>query len=240
MQAEQEATQAELKAAQKAFQDAKTDAEKQAAQKRLKKATAFPAMMTISMADGPGAAFSRRFLAFAVKHPKNSAALDALNMALITSGGPNGKAGTWSGAVKAFQSDQVKNPELVKWVRLFRQLASAHDDASDLFLREVMAKNPDRKAQGRACVALVQGRTSAAELGERLKADLNYRRNAEKFLGGKDSVDRLIAVRRRRKSRPKNSPRFCASATAMSAPICRLAAPLLRLSARAWTERPSS
>ena len=172
LQAEQDAAQAELKAAKKAVADAKTDDEKLAANKRLKKASSFPATMAISMADGPGAAFSKRFLDFAVKHPKNPAVLDAFNMALTTSGGPGGNSGTksgivgalggngetWGAIVKALQADQVKNPELVKWVRLFRQLANAHDVASDQFLRDVMAKNPDRKAQGRACVALCRAK----------------------------------------------------------------------------------
>src|SRR4051812_15705326 len=63
------AVEAELKAAQEAVDAAKTDEEKQTAQKRLSKAQQFPAFGSISPADGPGAAFSPRFLAFAVKNP---------------------------------------------------------------------------------------------------------------------------------------------------------------------------
>jgi thiol-disulfide isomerase/thioredoxin len=193
LQAETDAREAELKAAKKAVEDAKTDAEKEAAQQRLKKASTFPAMKTMSMADGPGADYAPRFLAFAAKHPKDPAALDALFMALIMSGGPTAKNGTWGKAVQTIQADQVENSELKRAVRLMRVLADAHDDTADKVLRDVIARNPDRKAQGRACQALAQGRARAADLGERLKANTDLRRNSEAYLGGKDGVEKLIA-----------------------------------------------
>jgi thiol-disulfide isomerase/thioredoxin/23S rRNA pseudoU1915 N3-methylase RlmH len=191
-QASAEAAQAEKKAAEKALEEAKTDEEKQAAQKRLQKAGVLPAMKAISLADGPGETFSARFLAFAIKNPKDPAVLEALYQSLVISGGPTGKAATWGPAVKALQADQVENPELQRAVRLFRLLAGAHDEAADKWLGDVMARNPERKARARACQALAQGRQRAAELGERLKEDADYRRNAEAFLGGKEAVDKLI------------------------------------------------
>jgi hypothetical protein len=180
-----DAAQTKLKAAEKALKDAKTDAEKLAARRRLENARAFPAMKSISPADGPGETFSPRFLAFAVKNPKDPGMIDAFFMALLTSGGPTGKAGTWGRAVKALQADHVEDPELKNGVRLFRLLAGARDEAADTLLRDVMAKNPNRRARGRACQALAQGRASAARLGENLKANADFRRNAEGFLGGK-------------------------------------------------------
>jgi thiol-disulfide isomerase/thioredoxin/23S rRNA pseudoU1915 N3-methylase RlmH len=192
-QAAVEAAQAEKKAAEKALEEAKTDEEKQAAQKRLQKAGIFPAMKSITLADGPGETFSPRFLAFAVKNPRDPAAVDAFCLALMTSGGPTGKGGTWNQGVKTLQADQVESPELKRGVRLFRLLAGARDEAADKFLGDVMARNPDRKARGRACQALAQGRERAAEMGERLKADADFRRNAEAFLGGKEAVEKLIA-----------------------------------------------
>jgi hypothetical protein len=153
-QAGLEAAQAELKAAEKVLQVAKTVEEKEAAQKRVQNATGFPAMKAISPADGPGETFSPRFLAFAVKNPKAPEAVDAFYWALITSDGPAGKVGTWGRAVKALQVDHVENAELRRAVRLLRVLAGAHDEAADKLLRDVMARNPDRRAQGRACQAL--------------------------------------------------------------------------------------
>jgi thiol-disulfide isomerase/thioredoxin len=192
-QADMEARQAELKAARKAVNDAKTDEEKRAAQDRLKKASTFPAMKGISMADGPGATYSPRFLAYAVKNPKSADALDAINMALVTSGGPNGKVGTWNGAIKTLQASHVENPDLKKWARLFRMLANSNDEAADKLLLDVMAKHPDHKTQARACQALSQGLARAADLGELLKTKPEIRNRYEPSYGGKEGVDKLIA-----------------------------------------------
>lgn len=93
-EAKQKAAEAELKAAEKALQDAITVKEKQAAQQRLQKASIFPAQEMISSSDGPGKTFSPRLLAFAIKKPTAPTALDALYLALVTSGGPTGKVGT--------------------------------------------------------------------------------------------------------------------------------------------------
>jgi len=72
-------------------------------------------------------------------------------------------------------------------------LTSAHDDAADKLLADVIAKNPDRRAQGRACQALALGRAAAAEMGEHLNADAGFRQSMEPFVGGKEGVERLIA-----------------------------------------------
>jgi thiol-disulfide isomerase/thioredoxin len=188
-----QAAQAKLKAAEKALKEAKTDEEKHTAQQGLEKARAFPAMNSISPADRPGAAFSPRFLAFAVKNAKDPTAVDALLMALMTSDGPSGKVGTWSGVVKALQADHVGNPELRRALRLFRALAAGRDEAADQLLRDVMSRNPDRRARGRACQALGQGRASASRMAERLTTDADFRRTAEPYLGGKAAVEKLIA-----------------------------------------------
>src|SRR6185369_15064638 len=85
--------QEELAAAKKAVADAKTDKEKEAAKVRLQKASVFPSAKMIGPADGPGASFAPKFYDFAVKNPKSLSALDALQMALVTSGGANAKNG---------------------------------------------------------------------------------------------------------------------------------------------------
>ena len=182
----------ELADAKKAAKDAKTDEEKKAAQQRLEKSRVFPAMSSLSPADGPGKTFSPRFLAFAVKNPKDRAVVVAFYMTLLTSGGPTGKVGTWPQAVKALQSDHVENPELKNGIHLFRMLAGANDEAADKLLRDVMAKNPDRRAKGRACQALGQARSNAAAFGGELKSNADLRRNVEADLG-KEVVEKLIA-----------------------------------------------
>ena len=191
-EATQKAAEAERKAAEKALRDATTENEKEAAQKRLKKASLFPAQKMISPSDGPGEIFSSRFIAFAIKNPKAPTALDALFLALVTSGGPTGKVGTWGRAVKTLEADHVANPEMKRAVRLFRMLAGARDEAADNVLRDVLTKNPERRAKGRACQALALGRAHAAELGEKLNGKADFRRSFEAFLGRKE-VARLIA-----------------------------------------------
>lgn len=183
----------ELAAAEKAVRDAKTDEEKQAAQKWLRELRQLPAVGGSWPGDGPSETFSPRFLAFAVKNPKDAAALDALYITLWTSGGPTGKPGTWDPAVKTLRADYVEKPELKRVLRLFRILCEVSDEASDQLLRDVMAKNPDRRARGEACQALAQSRSRAAELGERLKSDAAFRRQEGAALGGKAVVEKLIA-----------------------------------------------
>lgn len=183
----------ELESAKKAVEDAKTDEEKKAAAERLKKAREFPAMATVSPGDGPGPSFAPRFLEFAVKHPKDATTPDALLMALVTSGGPGGKSGTWNEAIKVIQKDHITNSELKHGRRLFRFLAEAHNEAADQVLRDMMAKNPDHRIQAWACQALARGRLSAAELGEELKSNDKLRTQAEPQLGGKEGVEKLIA-----------------------------------------------
>jgi thiol-disulfide isomerase/thioredoxin len=114
-------------------------------------------------------------------------------MALITSGGATGKAATWPGIVEVLQAKYVTAPELKTAVRLLRELASAHRPASDAFLREVIANNPDRRARGRACQALALGRERAAGLGERLKGNDAFRQSFERQMADRAFIEHLIA-----------------------------------------------
>jgi len=188
-----EAFQKELEAAGKAVKDAKNDEENKAAQSRLREASIMPAMKLFSPADGPGPTYSPKFLAFAVEHPRDRDALEALNIAILTGGGPTGNVGIWDGAINALQADHVQNPEIKREVQLLRMLAGAgmFDDRANVWLRDVLARNPDRRAQARTCQALAQGRERTAETGEQLK-NAEFRKMAEADFGGKANVERLI------------------------------------------------
>jgi thiol-disulfide isomerase/thioredoxin len=129
-----------------------------------------------------------------VSHPKAPTAVDAFYLALLTSGGPVGKVGTWSKAVQALQTEHVKNPELRRAFRLFRELAEAREPEANQLLRDVLAQNPDRRARGRACQALAQGRARAAAYAEQLQKNPDLRRQAETLPGGKAAVERLLAA----------------------------------------------
>lgn len=182
----------ERNAAEKVRKEAKSDAEKRAAQVRPTKSA--PALKMITPADGPGATFSPRFLKFAVENPRDPDVMDAFFMALLTSGGPEGKGEGWSKGINALREAHVENTELKKAIRLFRELANAHDENADKFLRDVIARNSDRRAQGRACQALAIGRERAGDLGTRLQTDAGLRRSLESSSGSK-FVERLIAGR---------------------------------------------
>ncbi len=179
-------------AAEKAAKDAVTDEDKNKAKKTARMSMSMPAMKAISAADGPGAVFCTRFLNFAVKHPKDPDVLESLNMAFATCGGPLSPNGVWARGVKFLETYEVRNPALKKEIRLFRVLAGGRDSGADQFLRDVMTKNPDRHAQGRACQALAGGRKNSERFGLALQQDERLRKNYEKTLGV-DVIEKVIA-----------------------------------------------
>jgi thiol-disulfide isomerase/thioredoxin len=162
-----------------AIKDAKTDDEKKDLQKKL----------MAKMSDGPGPKFSGRFLAFAEANPKDPAAIDALVMALRTSGGPQAKSGAWSKTMTRLQENYVANPEVK---RVARMLAGVNDEGADKFLKEVVAKNADRKTQAIACKSLQKGRENAAAMAERIKGNELFRGQVEER-NGKQYVEHVLA-----------------------------------------------
>jgi len=135
MRAEMQAKQKEM---EKAIADAKTEQEKAEVRKKF-------ATKATSMADGPEKTFSPRFLDFAKQNAKDPQAFEALMMALQTSGGPQSKIGTWKPVLQVLQANYVAKPEIKQAVKM---LARASDDGAAALLREIIAKNPDRKLQG--------------------------------------------------------------------------------------------
>lgn len=176
------ASRAEQKELEKALADAKTDEEKAAARKKF-------GIRAINMLDGPGKDFSPRFLEFAKQNPKDPAAFESIAMALQTSGGAQSKIGTWQPTVQLLQAEYVTKPEIKKVVRM---LAQANDDATTNLLREVMAKNPDKKIQGFTCKQMIEGCKRSVQAAEQYKANPELRERVEEQLG-KEQVEALIA-----------------------------------------------
>ncbi len=167
------------KEASKAFQDAKTDEEKAAARKKVQEL----------FTNSPTLTFAPRFLEFAEKNLKDPSAVEAVVLALRISGGAQNKNGIWTKAVALLQSDFVTSPAIKPALPV---LAHANDEASDKLIRDVLAKNSDRKVQASACKTLASARENAVQMGERLKSNEAFRASYEKQMGAA-KVATLIA-----------------------------------------------
>jgi thiol-disulfide isomerase/thioredoxin len=146
---------------------------------------------TINMSEGPYPRFAARFLAFAQKHPEDPAALEAVNLALRTSfsSGDKGKE-IWAKTVDLLKKKFVTNGDIKKvflWISV-----NSHDKASEELLYEVIARNPDRDAQGEACQTLVKRVKRDGEIGSRLREDSDARKRYEERMGNA-AVEQLLA-----------------------------------------------
>jgi thiol-disulfide isomerase/thioredoxin len=168
----------ELSAVAKAMAAAKSTEEKQEAEERRRELAA----------TSPRARFSARFLEFAEKNPGDPSAFEALVEAVRSSGGPRGKPGTWVKAIERLRADHVAKPEIR---RVLRNLALANDETADKLIRDVIAKNPDRKTQAIACKALAEGCDQAVEMVNDLIRDKSFRPRLEEARG-KEYVERLL------------------------------------------------
>jgi thiol-disulfide isomerase/thioredoxin len=146
---------------------------------------------TVAMGEGPYARFAPRFLAFADSHPDDPAAIDALNLALQTSffSGEKGKD-NWARTVELLRKKFVANPE-IKQVFLWISVNN-HDQPSEAFLREVIAHNPDRVAQGEACQTLVKRANRDVVIGEMLRENSEARKRFEDK-EGKAKFEEILA-----------------------------------------------
>jgi len=149
----------------------------------------------VSFEDGPGLQFSPRFLALAEKNLDNPVGFQALLGALNSSGGPMQKAGTWSKGMTLLKDHYATKPEIKP---LLRPLSASNDEDAEGLIREVIAKNPDRKVQALACKSLATGIESIAEMVDQLGQNATLRRNFES-VRGKEYVAKLIASADQRK-----------------------------------------
>lgn len=138
----------------------------------------------------PAAAFAPRFLEFAVQHPDSADAPDAFYAALRNSGGPRAKDGVFGKVLDAIKSQGYATKVEVR--PLLRSFAHADTDAATAFVRDVIAKNGDRKTQALAARALATSYRRAAETAEVLETKPQVREANEKRMG-KEKVEELIA-----------------------------------------------
>lgn len=154
------------------------EAEKKAGKK------AFKAMKPFS-----GASFSKRFLAIAEKDPEGPSGFNAIRMTLNTSGGPKGEPGTWAAVIKLLREHYATKPGLK---RVLNFVARFEEESGDAFIRDVIAKNPDRKVQAEACKALLSAREFTTKMGQTLKENEEVRKRFESSMG-KEEAARVIA-----------------------------------------------
>ena len=140
---------------EKAVSEAKTDQEKA-------KAAAMPALPSFNMAKGLES-FSPRFLEWSKSHPDDPKSLDAIVLALETSGRLGGDQHAFEAALSAllirFATDSRIRPVL-------KSLGRQHTERSDQLLREVAGHHPDRKTQALALKALSNSLRAGVSLAE--------------------------------------------------------------------------
>jgi thiol-disulfide isomerase/thioredoxin len=139
--------------------------------------------------DSPAFEYSPRFLALAEKHHDGASGFQAICIAIRTSGGPTGKSGIWGKAMALAKDHYASKPDIKP---LLRPLGSSNDEAAESLIREVIAKNPDRKLQALACRSLATGLDGIGEMVERIKNDPELHKNFES-VRGKPYVDKLLA-----------------------------------------------
>ena len=144
----------------------------------------------VAFEDGPGLQFSPRFLALAEKYPDGATRVSGdLHRTSIPAAVPTSKAGIWGKAMTLLKDHYATKPEIKP---LLRPLGTANDEAAESLIREVIAKNPDRKLQALACRSLADGRESIAEMVDEIKNDPELRQNFES-VRGKPYVAKLLA-----------------------------------------------
>ena len=85
---------------------------------------------------------------------------------------------------------------------LLRPLGTSNDEDAENLLREVMAKNPDRKLQALACKSLADGRELIAEMVDQLNQNPDLQRNFESVRGKRirRQTDRQQSTRRKKEA----------------------------------------
>jgi thiol-disulfide isomerase/thioredoxin len=173
--------QPKVQALQKEYAQAK-DEDKPAIVKKFKELT--------NHKDSPGAIYCAKFLAWAGENPKDPASMTALQSALQASGGFDAKDPSWSKILDEIRAHHVTDPEIRN---VIRQLNDAgFDEASEKLLREIEAKNKDRKIQGFALRKVADGKDQLVSITNELQETPKLREQMEEGLG-KEFVARIIA-----------------------------------------------
>lgn len=143
----------------------------------------------IPFEDGPGYKFSPRFLALAEKYPDGDPGFQAVCIAIQYSGGPTNKSGIWGKAITLLKEHYATKPQIKV---LLRSLGMYNDEGADGLVRDVIARNPDRKLQALACRSLLTGLQGVAEMIGKIKGDPEIRQSFVS-VRGKAYVDKLLA-----------------------------------------------
>jgi hypothetical protein len=106
--------------------------------------------------------YAKQFLEIGEKNPKDAVAVDALLW--VVQNLPRGKEADQ--AIALLAQDHVASPKVGQLAMLLGQLQTP---SAERLLRAVLEKNPDRSAQGQACLALAQVLKGQAELNQRRK-----------------------------------------------------------------------
>jgi thiol-disulfide isomerase/thioredoxin len=147
-----------------------------------------PAIRMVDASAGPAGVYSPKFLAFALENPKAPEATEALALALQTSGGVLGKAGTYKETLKAIGGTFATHPGIGD---LARRLGRESEPEALAALRAILEKNTDPMVQALACRSLIRGLTSAATIGERINT-MSVVRDSYLKLRGKAWTDAMV------------------------------------------------
>ena len=101
-----------------------------------------------------------KFLELAEKHPEDPAAFDALVWIVRNDRGAGGKDSPRTKALAMLLKDHVRSDKMAPVCQV---LANSSDRESTDLLRAVLEKNPNKDAQGVACLALAQSLKSRAD-----------------------------------------------------------------------------
>lgn len=119
--------------------------------------------------------FAAKFLAFAERHAKDAAALDALLWVAthLSSQPPKGRNDRLAKALEILLRDHVQSKELG---RVCQSMSYRLDPSAETFLRELLAKSPHNDVQAEACLALAQGLSGRATMARHLTKNSDARR----------------------------------------------------------------
>jgi AhpC/TSA family len=124
-------------------------------------------------------AFAARFLELAEKNSTDPTALEALQWVVERSRG--GEPGNPAGkALAVLKRDHAASPKIGP---VCTALTYSYDAGTVPFLRAVLEKNPNREAQGAACLTLARVLKSRAELAKRFREKPTEAQRLESFLG---------------------------------------------------------
>lgn len=116
----------------------------------------------------PSPKYHAQFYTLAEKNPKDPAAINALLMALRTSGRDRGPNSNWDKSLALLTKDHAKSEGVLP---LVRGLGGLGDEATLTFLNTVLESNPTRKVQGSAAKSLSASYKQAKKTTEQEKID---------------------------------------------------------------------